>query len=182
MKLYLPVIFALGTALAWGVYGPTLGNARSHDKPPLWTGFKPYLGIGFAYLVVAIIGGSIAMKLAGDNFSFSGEQTHPVKWGFYAGLLGAIGALCLTGALVMAKGNSTLVMPVVFGGAVSVNALVSAWLYRDKATPSVWMWVGIVGVVASVCLVAANIPHPKKPAKPATEPATVTATDASSTG
>ena len=49
---FLPVIFALLTALCWGMYGPTIGNAQSR----LWSPFKPYVFIGIAYLVLAIIG------------------------------------------------------------------------------------------------------------------------------
>ena len=48
MKHTLPILFALGTALAWGTYGPVLGNARSPEK--LWSPFKPYVGIGLAYM------------------------------------------------------------------------------------------------------------------------------------
>ena len=41
-----PVLFALLTALFWGLYGPALGQARSALLSP----FKPYVAIGFAYL------------------------------------------------------------------------------------------------------------------------------------
>ena len=108
-----PIIFAMGTALFWGIYGPTLGKARSPIGA--YSGFKPYLGIGLAYLVIAIIGGSIVMSMKGDNFSFKGDQWPSLQWGFLAGCLGAFGALCLTSALVISKGDSRLVMPIVFG-------------------------------------------------------------------
>ena len=39
-----PVLFALLTALCWGLYGPVLGQARSALASP----FKPYLAIGVA--------------------------------------------------------------------------------------------------------------------------------------
>ena len=79
MKHQLPIIFALGTALCWGLYGPTLQHARAPGSPPSpppegWSPFKPYVGIGLAYLVLAIIGGLIMMKIKGDTFSFSGKQ------------------------------------------------------------------------------------------------------------
>ena len=61
MKVLLPVIFALCTAMCWGMYGPTIGNAQSRA----WSPFKPYVFIGIAYLVLAIGGGLIAMKLKG---------------------------------------------------------------------------------------------------------------------
>ncbi len=53
MKIPLPVLFALGTALCWGCYGPTLGFARSPEK--LYSPFKPYIGIGLAYFVASLI-------------------------------------------------------------------------------------------------------------------------------
>ena len=65
--LIFPVCCALFVALCWGLYGPTLTNARSMDKPPLWGPFKPYVFIGVAYLVIAIIGGGIMMKVAGPQ-------------------------------------------------------------------------------------------------------------------
>ena len=86
--------------------------------------FKPYVGIGLAYLVIAIAGGLIAMKVIGkDNFKFNDAVT---KWGFAAGTLGALGALSLT--LAMFNGGARIphaVMPVVFGGAVTITALYS---------------------------------------------------------
>ena len=42
MKIPLPILFALGTALCWGLYGPTLANARSPER--LYSAFKPYVG------------------------------------------------------------------------------------------------------------------------------------------
>ena len=69
-KMLIPILFALGTALFWGCYGPTIGNAqtpRVDGKPLLppdgWTPFKPYVFIGIAYLVIAIAGGLAMMKV-----------------------------------------------------------------------------------------------------------------------
>jgi hypothetical protein len=167
-SLTMPIIFALLTALFWGVYGPSLGKARA---PGVYSAFKPYLGIGLAYLVVGVIGGALMMKFVGkDSFSFAGEQFRALKWGFLAGLVGAVGALTLTLAMVQSGGKAHLVMPIVFGGAVSVNAVTSLLMNRDAhSTP--WMWVGIAGVVVSVVVVAMNIPHaPSK--KPTATPET----------
>ena len=51
------------------------------------------------------------------------------------------------------------VMPVVFGGAVTVSALVSVWVTRGQVQTSPWLWVGIVGIFACILLVAYNTPH-----------------------
>ncbi|MCR9200801.1 MAG: hypothetical protein NXI04_19360 [Planctomycetaceae bacterium] len=163
---FLPVIFALCTALCWGMYGPTIGNAQSKA----WSPFKPYVFIGVAYLVLAIAGGLGGMALKGDSFSYSGEGFTPAKWGFLAGLLGALGALFLTSAMMTSKGNALLVMPIVFGGAVSVTALFSVWKLKDHDI-SPMLYVGIALVVVGVIVVARNTPHGHAPKKPAAESA-----------
>ena len=123
MTSYLPFVFALGTALCWGLYGPTLGKARLADAS--LSPFKPYVGIGVAYLVIAIVGGLIGMWYKGDSFEPTGAGG---LWGLAAGTLGALGALSLT--LCMFSGGARIphaVMPVVFGGAVTITALYSIY-------------------------------------------------------
>ena len=169
--MLIPILFALGTACFWGLYGPTIGNAQIKMQPPDgWTPFKPYVFIGIAYLVLSVGGGLLAMKYRGDSFRYSGpvpgtERTHfePAKWGFLAGCLGAAGALCLTSAMMTSKGNALLVMPIVFGGAVSMTALVSVYRLRGHATISSWLWVGMLLVVVGVVMVASNTPHGHAP-------------------
>jgi hypothetical protein len=172
-KMLIPILFAIGTALFWGCYGPTIGNAQAPrlDGRPMsplqggWTPFKPYVFIGIAYLVIAVVGGLVMMKVKGDSFSFTGTQFPTMKWGFLAGTLGAAGALCLTSAMMYSKGNALLVMPIVFGGAVSVTAIVSVIRLQDFSSVSPLLWVGILVTVAGVVTVAKNTPHGHAPAK-----------------
>lgn len=160
-KMLIPILFAIGTAIFWGCYGPTIGNAQAPrvNGQPLWSPFKPYVFIGIAYLVIAIIGGLIMMRLKGDSFSFSGEYSPTAKWGFLAGVLGALGAVCLTTAMMTSKGNALLVMPIVFGGAVSVTAIVSVIRLHSGTTINPLLWVGIGITVLGVVMVAMNTPH-----------------------
>ena len=162
------ILWAVSVAVFWGLYGHALQNGRSAAKPPEWSSFKPYLWVGIAYLAIAVVGGAIAMKLQGDNFDFSGKYRPAMTWGFLAGAVGAIGALALTFALVKSKGNAALVMPIVFGGAVVVNALVS--LIRLRGNPdlhtSPLLWVGMALVATGIVLTARFAPH-GAPAKPA---------------
>ena len=158
-----PVLFALLTAICWGMYGPVLGQSRSLLSSP----FKPYVLIGVAYLVWGILGGLIGMGFKGDDFAFSTAGT---MWGLAAGTLGAWGALTLT--LAMYAGGASMphvVMPIVFGGAVTVSALASVWSSRGQAQTSPWLWVGIGGMALCIVLVAYHTPHalPKSAGAPA---------------
>ncbi|TWT82025.1 hypothetical protein CA13_34800 [Planctomycetes bacterium CA13] len=166
-KMLIPILFALGTAIFWGCYGPAIGNAQSPrgiDGRPMvppegWTPFKPYVFIGIAYLVIAIAGGLIMMKVKGDTFSYSGSHFATAKWGFLAGTLGAGGALCLTTAMMTSRGNALLIMPIVFGGAVSITALVSVLRLHAATVVSPMLWVGMLVTVIGVVIVARNTPH-----------------------
>ncbi|GAA5505031.1 hypothetical protein [Novipirellula caenicola] len=160
-KMLIPILFALGTAIFWGCYGPTIGNAQAPkvNGAPMWSPFKPYVFIGIAYLVIAICGGLLMMKVKGDTFSYSGVYFPTMKWGFLAGTLGAFGAVCLTTAMMTSRGNALLVMPIVFGGAVTVSAIVSILKLHGDVTVNPLLWVGMVLTVVGVVIVAMNTPH-----------------------
>jgi len=164
-KNLLPILFALGTALFWGSYGPTIGNAQAPriNGIAAWSPFKPYVFIGVAYLVVGIVGGLLMMKLRGDTFSYAGAQFPTMKWGFLAGLLGAFGALCLTSAMMTSRGNALLVMPIVFGGAVSVTALVTVLRLHEGTKVSPLLWGGMLLTVLGIVIVASNTPAHQAP-------------------
>ncbi|WP_145172742.1 hypothetical protein [Rubripirellula lacrimiformis] len=166
--MLIPILFALGTAIFWGCYGPTIGNAAAPrvDGAPLWSPFKPYVFIGIAYLVIAIVGGLLMMAAKGDSFSYTGVYYPTMKWGFLAGTLGAFGAVCLTTAMMTSKGNALLVMPIVFGGAVTVTAIVSVLRLHGVASTSPMLWVGMGLTLVGVVLTAMNTPHGHAPTKP----------------
>ncbi len=160
-----PIIFAALTALFWGLYGPAIGFARTAEGN---NPFKPYLMIGVAYLIWAIIGGASGMAYTKVPFSFSGSG---VTWGFIGGSLGAFGALTLTLAMFSFPGKPRpeLVMPIVFGGAVTVNAITNLVLSRQQAgahAPSPMLWVGMVVVAVGIVVVAYFTPHVAPPKKP----------------
>ena len=159
----LPVVFALLTGLFWGTYGPVLGQARAFEKSP----FKPYVMIGVAYLIWGILGGLIGMVSKGDSFSFTRQGT---IWGFAAGTLGAWGALTLT--MAMFTGGTAMpqvVMPIVFGTAVTVSAIVAVLTTKTEADPRLWL--GIIGMGICIVTVAYYTPHPvPHGAKPPSSP------------
>ena len=88
---------------------------------------KAFLWVGVAYFVVAIVGPVIVLKARGTNWSMTGSG---ITWSFIAGTAGAVGAFTLVLALGAAaatmKGAApSAVMPIVFGGAPIVNAIVA---------------------------------------------------------
>lgn len=158
--MVIPIVFAAMTALFWGTYGPALGNAQTRLPPPDgWSSFKPYLFVGLAYLVFGVGGGLLGMLAKGDTFSYVGNHYPPAKWGFLAGAVGALGALSLTTAMMTSRGNAALVMPIVFGGAVTVNAIISAIRFRGHASLSPLLWIGMATVAVGIVIVARNAPH-----------------------
>ncbi len=164
----LAILFAVATACFWGLYGPALGNARTPLKivDGGWSPYKPYVFIGVAYLVWGVLGGLFAMQQFGDSFSFTGTQQKAATWGFLAGSLGAFGALTLTFAMMKAQGNAGLVMPIVFGGAVTVTALTNLVVLRGRVHADPRLWVGMLLVVAGIVMVATYTPHGGHAAKP----------------
>lgn len=148
--------FAVATAIFWGLYGPSLGKARTPGDSP----FKPYIFIGLAYLIWGMVGGALAVKATGGTFSFTPQA---IRWGFIAGSLGAFGALTLTYAMFEAK-DARLVMPVVFGGATAVSALVGTLMAKEHHVPPAQL-VGFVLVIVGVVLIQAYGAHGPAPAK-----------------
>ncbi len=153
-----PIIFALLTAMFWGLYGPVLAKARTELGP-----VRPWLIIGVAYFVVAIGGGYLWMWLRGESLVVSGEA---VAYAFAAGTLGALGALMLTMAMVFGGVRMPhVVMPIVFGGATVIAGIIGWWQTRQETTASPWLWVGIVGMLLSTVVMTLNTPHahPSRP-------------------
>lgn len=165
-----PILFALLTGLFWGMYGPALGQSRKAEKSP----FKPYVLIGVAYLVWGIVGGLVGMAAKGDPFSFTAGG---IKWGFLAGSLGAFGALALTMAMFTGgTAKPQIVMPIVFGSAVVVNAIVNVLTIKSDVNPL--LYVGIAGMALCIIVVAYFTPHEHPPAKPGSSAGQPTATAA----
>ena len=83
---WLAIACALGVALCWGMYGPTLSNARSPNRE--WGPFKPYVFIGVAYLVLTIFISPITMFLMANEveklYLDAGEQPRiTTLWGLW---------------------------------------------------------------------------------------------------
>lgn len=154
-KIY-GMIFALLTALFWGMYGPALQTSRVSGQSP----FKPFVLIGVAYLLFGILGGVIGILATKDNFQFAPIT---IKWGFIAGSLGAFGALTLTLALFKSRAPD-LVMPIVFGGATLVSVVIGLLQKKELLSAHPMQYVGTLAVVIGVVLLQAYASHgPPKP-------------------
>lgn len=163
-------LFAYLTVLSWGVYGILLHIGRSampDVKPPGPelgnAGLKAFLFVGIAYFVVAVVGPLIVLKARGTNWSFSSDG---MTWSFIAGAAGALGAFTLVlalgaAAVTMKASAPAAVMPIVFGGAPVVNAIVALLLHPPEGgfkTLNMQFILGILLAAAGGFLVAKYAP------------------------
>jgi hypothetical protein len=169
------IAYALLTVLFWGVYGVILHHGRGlmpGGTEAVHGSLKAFLWVGIAYLVVAVAGAAIFLKVRGSNFSMTSDGS---IWSFAAGSAGALGALTLVLALGAAaatmKGAApAAVMPIVFGGAPIVNAITAMIVHPPeggfKNLPLPFI-LGIILAAAGAVLVAKNAPSNKGAAAPA---------------
>ena len=174
------ILYAYLTVLSWGVYGIFLHLGRGGmlgGKPTGPeagnAGLKAFLLVGVAYFVVAIVGPMIVLKMRQTDWSFTSSG---IKWSFIAGTVGALGAFTLVLALgaagkSMGASAPSAVMPIVFGGAPVVNAIVAILLHPPeggfKSLPMPFI-LGILFAAGGGFLVAKYAPtNTGAPAKPA---------------
>ncbi len=130
------IIFALGAAISWGLYGPALHRGQVQLGNPL----RALLCVGVAYFLVGVLVPVISLWYQGNLNGFTTEGSIMAT---LAGVLGAVGAVCIIFAF-KSGGLPTYVMPLVFGGAPVVNALVSMWLHPPKTAPNPMLYVGLL--------------------------------------
>jgi hypothetical protein len=142
------VFLALGAALSWGLYGPTLHGGQVKLGSP----FRALLCVGLAYMIIGVVVPLVALASQGE-FGTKGWNASGFTQATLAGGLGAIGAVCIIYAF-RAGGLPTYVMPLVFGGAPVVNVLFSMYLHPPKTPPNPILWAGmlLVAIGASIVL------------------------------
>jgi hypothetical protein len=131
------VFFALGAALSWGLYGPTLHRGQVMLGSPM----KALLCVGIAYFLVGVLVPVITLGAQGELKGFT-----------TAGTLAAIGAVFIIFAF-RSGGLPAYVMPLVFGGAPLVNVLVSMAIHPPKEAPNPLLWAGYVLASVGAALV-----------------------------
>ncbi len=115
------LVFALMTAVSWGLYGIFLHSGQTSMADPANGRYKAFLFVGLAYFVTAILGPLVILIQSGSDWSF------PMKGmalSFVAGVVGAIGAFCVLLAFG-AGGAPSVVMSIIFAGAPVINAVVA---------------------------------------------------------
>jgi uncharacterized membrane protein len=139
------VMFALGAALSWGLYGPILHKGQTELGNP----FRALLCVGVAYFLIGVLVPLIALGAQGGLKDFNGGG---VTWATLGGALGAAGALCIIYAF-KSGGIPTYVMPLVFGGAPIINVLYSMWQHPPKTPPNPLIYVGMILVAVGAGIV-----------------------------
>ena len=139
------ILFALGAALSWGLYGPALHRGQTELGNPM----RALLCVGVAYFLIGVLVPVISLSAQGElsGFTMKGSVGATV-----AGALGAIGAVCIIFAF-KSGGLPTYVMPLVFAGAPLVNVLYSMWLHPPKTSPNPLLYLGFVLAAAGGGLV-----------------------------
>ena len=141
------ILLAIGAALSWGFYGPTLHGGQTKLGSP----FRALLCVGLAYMIIGVVVPLVALWSQGE-LGAKGWSTAGFSQATLAGALGAIGAVFIIYAF-RAGGLPTYVMPLVFGGAPVVNVLFSMYLHPPKVAPSPLLWVGMALVAVGASLV-----------------------------
>ncbi|MEJ7608978.1 MAG: EamA family transporter [Bryobacteraceae bacterium] len=139
------IVFALGAALSWGIYGPMLHKGQIQLGNPL----RALLCVGVAYFLVGVLVPVLALGQQGQLKNFSSEGVFSAT---LAGTLGAIGAVCIIWAF-RNGGLPTYVMPLVFGLAPVVNVLYSMAVHPPKQTPNPLLYLGFIFAAAGAGMV-----------------------------
>lgn len=172
------LFFVFLTIAAWGLYGPVLHNGQVAlgNGPKELARWSPLICVGLAYFLIAVIYPLMMINREGKgNWSPSG-----MFWSFFAGVVGAVGALGIIFAF-MFGGNPIYVMPLVFGFAPVVNTFVTALMAGTIRQASTIFYVGVLIVAIGSAGVMFFKPSPPEKHALANElvigPSTVQETD-----
>jgi drug/metabolite transporter (DMT)-like permease len=148
MKL-MPVLFAVLAAMAWGAYVPTIHHGQKGFDSQGSAALRAFLCVGIAYFLVAVIIPGILFANKVEPLQFTSKG---VSLSVLAGILGAVGALCVIFAL-KSGGSPLYVAPIVFALAPVINVFVSMIWSRPSKPPGSLFYAGVVLVAAGVALV-----------------------------
>jgi hypothetical protein len=141
------VMFAIGAALSWGVYGAMLHQGQVKLGSPV----RSLLCVGVAYFLIGVIV-PVAMLYSQGQLNVQGWNAFGATTATVAGALGAVGAVCIILAF-KSGGLPTYVMPLVFGGAPVINVLVTMVIHPPKTAPNPLLFLGFLLVVLGASMV-----------------------------
>ena len=130
------IMFALGAAISWGLYGPALHRGQVQLGSPL----RALLCVGVAYFLIGVLVPVVGLWYQGELGGFTLKGSGAAALG---GALGAIGAVCIIFAF-RSGGLPTYVMPLVFAGAPIINVLFSMWLHPPRTAPNPLLYLGFI--------------------------------------
>jgi len=136
------IMFAIGAALCWGVYGPALHKGQTLLGNPM----RALFCVGVAYFLVGILVPVIGLG------GLSGFNTGGSIWSTVGGALGAVGAVCIIYAF-KSGGLPNYVMPLVFGGAPVINVIVSMATHPPKNPPNPLLYLGFLLAIVGAGMV-----------------------------
>jgi hypothetical protein len=139
------ILFALGAAVSWGLYGPALHKGQVALGSPM----RALLCVGLAYFLIGVLVPVATLSYQGELRGFTTEGSIAATVG---GALGALGAVCIIFAF-KSGGLPTYVMPVVFAGAPLINVLFSMWLHPPKTAANPLLYAGFVLAAAGAGMV-----------------------------
>lgn len=130
---------------------------------------RPFVGVGFAYFVIAVLVPALVLKLRGEKGNWSRDG---IILSLVAGAVGALGALGVIVAF-SAGAKPVYVMPLVFGGAPVINTLVTMALGKSFEPIRPIFFAGI----AMAALGGAGVLYFRPGAAPAKPAAAIEATE-----
>ena len=139
------IVFALGAAFSWGMYGPILHKGQVQLGHPL----RALLCVGLAYFLVGVL---VPAIILGSQGQLRGFNSGGVTFATLGGAVGAIGAVCIIYAF-RTGGLPTYVMPLVFGLAPVINVIYSMATHPPKTAPNPLLYVGFAMAAIGAVLV-----------------------------
>src|ERR1700752_4514370 len=122
------ILFALGAALSWGLYGPALHRGQVELGNPM----RALLCVGVAYFLIGVLVPVITLSSQGQ---LNGFTTKGSIGATVAGGVGAAVQVCIIYAFRSGDVTS-YVMPLVFAGAPLVTVLYSMCVHPPKTSPN----------------------------------------------
>ena len=135
------------TVICWGLYGPVLNwgqEAMNQSR------LRPLIVIGSTYFAITVLISSFLLWTNGDQGNWTATG---IWWSVIGGAIAATGAMATIAAFNLG-GRPIYIMPIVFGGAPIVTAVVTIYWYKlwDKVNPLFYAGLIMVGIGAAMVL------------------------------